>query len=66
MSIEMELQDVLLQELQDEAKHPYSSLLKCAILTSMFGSKTSAADFKKMQISEEVTLTPIPASVTRR
>ena len=46
MSVEMELQEVLLQELQDETKHPYSSLLKCAILTSIFGSKT-AADFMK-------------------
>jgi hypothetical protein len=46
MGVEMELQEVLLQELQDETKHPYSSLLKCAILTSIFGSKT-AADFMK-------------------
>jgi hypothetical protein len=50
MSIETALQGVLLQELQDEQDEstcPYSSLLKCAILTSLFGSKNSTEDFMK-------------------
>jgi hypothetical protein len=44
MSIEMAVQDALQQQLQDEATYPYSSALKCSILTSLFGWKQSADD----------------------
>jgi hypothetical protein len=50
MSIEMTLQDVLLQELQDKQDKstcPYSLHLRCAILTSLFGNGTSADKFEK-------------------